>query len=233
MNDHEFETDAEAQHADLHDGKRITLEELETHLSAVDLRLRQLARAAETPETPVELERLIESMRTAAGQVRRLATDVGQLAAIIDGRTVLSKTFSSGDGWGSAAVGTDRETFGGPAIIPTEPQLQLLADQAKWKDEDGQTTYREAMAGVPRSLLLSWESKAAGARREREREAAVRKEVLKLGCERCGSGVGQRCKAKSGWEAEQPHAARLKEARARVDERLGYLGPNPVAVPDA
>ncbi|MFG3043560.1 hypothetical protein ACGFZR_01355 [Streptomyces sp. NPDC048241] len=89
------------------------------------------------------------------------------------------------------------------------------------------------MAGMPQSVLLSWESKATGARRERERNAEVEVEVLTIDCARCGAGDGDQCMAKSGWAAERPHAARLREAQARVDARLGCLGSNPVAVPDA
>jgi hypothetical protein len=86
------------------------------------------------------------------------------------------------------------------------------------------------MKGVPRSILLSWESKAAYDRRRRERNAAVAKEVLLIDCERCQAGPGEQCRTANGWVADQPHRARQKEAEARVDARLGYLGDNPVAV---
>ncbi|MFI1535543.1 zinc finger domain-containing protein [Streptomyces anandii] len=227
----DLETAAEAQHADLYDGRQITLEELHIHLSAIDLRLRQLARAAETPATPVELEHTISSLRSVAGQVRQSSDRIRQLAAIVEGDVPLSRTMPRGDAWGAAAVGTDREDFGGPAIIPTQAQLLLLASNAPLAADT--TTYPEAMTGVPRSLLLSWESKAAMARRERERNAAVAREVLVVPCERCGAGEGEQCRTSSGWAAEQAHKGRQREAEARVDARLGYVGPNPVAVADA
>ncbi|MER8030704.1 hypothetical protein ABTZ78_17295 [Streptomyces bauhiniae] len=230
MSTNDFETDAESEHGELYDGGQITLEELSTHLSAIELRLRQLARAAETPATPIELSATIQTLRNIAGQVRTADEDVARLVAIVEGRVPMALTFPSGEGWGAAAVGTDRETHGGPAIIPTARQLLWLSDLTGYKESAATTTYPEAMAGVPRSVLLSFESKEASARREKERGLAVAVEVLKIDCERCQAAEGERCRTKTGWAAENTHATRLREAKARVDERLGYLGPNPVAV---
>lgn len=80
-----------------------------------------------------------------------------------------------------------------------------------------------------------WESRAATERRERERAAAVEVEILLVECETpvCGAGEGEHCRTRTGRATEQPHTARRREAMARVDARIGYLGPNPVAVPDA
>jgi hypothetical protein len=235
MTDTTHETDAETDTAHLMDGQRITLEELAVHLSAIELRLRQLARAAETPDTPVELEPTIDTLRILAGQAREVGDRAGVLARIIDGDVPLATSFTSGDPWGAAALDTDREDYGGPAVIPTQWQLLRLAGDAKIKASAGEetTTWPKGMADVPRSVLLSWESKTASARRRRERNAAVEKEVLFIDCEKCPAGEGEQCRTKTGWPAERPHTARRREAEARVDARLGYIGDNPVAVPDA
>lgn len=85
------------------------------------------------------------------------------------------------------------------------------------------------MDGVGRG----WESKEAQARRRRERDAAVAPEVLLILCESCAAGEGEHCRTKNGRVSEKPHVVRQREAEATVDARLGYLGDNPVAVPDA
>lgn len=235
MADTTYETPAEADTAHLRDGDAITLDELAAHLSAIELRLRQLARAAEVPATPAELEPTIDSLRSSASTVRELGTRMGLLARIVDGDVPLATSFPGGDPWGAAALKVDREDFGGPAVIPTQWQLLKLAGDGQRDAEAGRetTTYPKAMADVPRSVLKSWESKAASARRERDRNAAVQKEVLLVACDRCGAGDGEACRTSSGWQAERAHTARQREAEARVDARLGYLGPNPVAVPGA
>ncbi|MFI1532096.1 zinc finger domain-containing protein [Streptomyces griseus] len=112
--------------------------------------------------------------------------------------------------------------------MPTVWQLLRLADDAKRPGSDT-TTYPEAMNGIG----IGWESKAAAARRDRDRNTAVAVEVLTLTCEKCGAGDGQQCKTKTGWVADRPHASRQRQAEAFVDERLGYLGANPVDVPEA
>lgn len=230
MQDHQ-ETPAETDTAHLSAGARITLDELAVHLSAVDVRIRQLARAAEDPATPVELEPTIDSLRSLAGQVKELGTRMAHLAQIVEGSVPLAAQLGvQRDPWGAAALDTDREDYGGPAVIPTQWQLIRLAQDAGRADD---TTYPAAMAGVPRSILLSWESKAATARRRRERDAAVRAETLLIECGRCQAASGEQCRTSSGWTAEQAHTGRQREAEARVDARLGYVGDNPVAVPEA
>ncbi|MEV4927055.1 zinc finger domain-containing protein [Streptomyces roseoverticillatus] len=91
------------------------------------------------------------------------------------------------------------------------------------------TTYPEAMTGIG----IGWESKTASARRRRERDAAVSLEVLLIPCERCHARKGEQCRTAKGWVAEQPHVGRRRKAEETVDACLGYLGKNPVAVPDA
>ncbi|CAM5593713.1 zinc finger domain-containing protein [Streptomyces abikoensis] len=228
--DHETPTEADTSH--LMASQRITVDELAVHLSAIDLRLRQLARAAELPATPVELADTIDSLRGTASTVRELGERMTTLARIMDGDIPLRPHLPQGDPWGTAALGTDREDFGGPAVIPTQWQLLRLATEGQRDAESGRetTTYPKGMEGVPRSVLLSWESKAAAARRRRERDAAVTREVLLITCERCGAGSGEHCTTAKGWQADQAHVARQREAELRVDERLGYLGDNPVAV---
>ncbi|WP_329140942.1 zinc finger domain-containing protein [Streptomyces sp. NBC_00670] len=226
----QHETPAEAEHDHLYEGKTITLDELAAHLSSVDLLLRQLARAAETPATPVELEPTIDSLRSLAGQAKEHAQRLAFLARIVEGDVPLATTFPGGDPWGAAAVDTDRDDYGGPAVIPTQWQLIRVARDAP---KTGATTYPEGMAAVPRSVLIAWESKTAMARRNRERNAAVEREVLVIECGRCEAQPGEQCKTSKGWAAEQAHTGRRREAEARVDARLGYLGPNPVALPDA
>lgn len=229
------ETPAEADTAHLRDGDEITLDELAAHLSAIELRLRQLARAAETPATPVELEPTIDALRSTSERVRELGDRMALLARIVDGDVPLALSFPGGDPWGAAALKIDREDFGGPAVIPTQWQLLKLVGDGQQDAKAGRetTTYPKGMADVPRSVLKSWESKAASARRWRERYAAVQKEVLLVPCERCGAADGEACRTNSGWQAERAHTGRQREAEARVDARLGYLGPNPVAVPGA
>ncbi|RZU28274.1 hypothetical protein EV284_6440 [Streptomyces sp. BK022] len=234
MSDELYETPAEADTSDLRAGKRITVTEAAVELAAIDLRLRQLARALETPETPVELDSLIESLRGHAGSHRGQAERMARLARIVDGGIPLAKHFPHrGEGWGAAARDSDREDFGGPAIIPTENQLDLLAREGARLVKKGEetTTFPEAMKGVG----LGWESKAASARRRRERDAEVDKQVLRTKCETptCQAGDGEPCRTKHGRISEQPHTGRLREAEATVDARLGYLGDNPVAVLDA
>ncbi|MER7937891.1 MULTISPECIES: hypothetical protein [unclassified Streptomyces] len=221
--------------SDVQSGRRITLDELAVGLSAVRLMLRKLARAAETPDTPVELSDTIKGLRHLAENVREHADRAGFLARVVEGDVPLAKTFKGegSDPWGKAARGTDREDFGGPAIIPTQWQLIHLAQQAKWalaqEGEADTTTYPEAMDGVGRG----WESKEAQARRRRERDAEVAREVLLVVCEKCAAGEGEQCRTNSGRVAEKAHVPRQREAEATVDARLGILGDNPVAVPDA
>lgn len=223
------ETTAETGTAHLMAGKNITLDELATELSAIELRLRQLARAAEVPASPVELADVIDSLRTSASNLRETSDRMGFLARIVDGDVPLATRFrDSDDPWGVAARGTDRPGYGGPAIVPTVWQLLKLAQDAK-RPGGETTTYPEAMDGIG----IGWESKAASARRRRERDAEVAREVLRKSCKTCDAGDGEQCHTKNGWPAEQPHVARLREAEATVDARLGYLDVNPVHVPDA
>lgn len=227
-----YETPAETDTAGLMAGRQITLDELGAELSAIELRLRQLARAAEIPATPVELEPTIDALRSDAARIREAADRMRFLARIVVGDVPLAKTFKDGgDPWGGAARDSDRQDYGGPAIIPTQWQLLRLARDAEQAEARGveTTTYPEAMAGVG----IGWESKAASVRRRLERNAAVAKEVLLTPCKTCEADSGKQCRTKKGWAAEQPHIGRQREAEAVVDARLGYLGPNPVAVPGA
>lgn len=214
-------------------GKRITIDELAVGLSAARLMLRQLALAAETPDRPVELSDTIKDLRRIADNVGEQADRAAFLVRVVEGDVPLAKTFKGKDPWGKAARGTDREDYGGPAIIPTQWQLLHLAQQAKWalaQDENADTTtYPEAMDGVGRG----WESKEAQARRRRERDAAVAREVLLILCESCAAGEGEQCRTKNGRVSEKPHVVRQREAETAVDARLGFLGDNPVAVPAA
>ncbi|MGW0033003.1 zinc finger domain-containing protein [Streptomyces sp. NPDC003314] len=227
-----YETDAETNTTDLMAGPRITLDELAVELSAIELRLRQLARAAEVPATPVELADTIESLRYQATSVRELGERAAFLARVVVGDVPLAKVFSgTSDPWGVAARTSDREDFGGPAIVPTQRQLLRLAEDAARAAQRGEetTTYPEAMEG----LGIGWESKAASARRRRERNAAVEIEIREIPCESCKAGAGEECRTKNGRISEQPHVPRRREAEATVDARLGYLGDMPVDIPSA
>ncbi|MYR41284.1 hypothetical protein [Streptomyces sp. SID5910] len=224
---HESATATDTAH--LMAGAHITFDELATELSAIELRLRQLARAAEVPATPVELADVIDSLRSTASSVRENGERMSFLARIVDGEVPLVTTFPTGDPWGVAARASDRQDFGGPAIVPTVWQLLKLAQDAKRPGCGATTTYPEAMDGIG----IGWESKAASARRRRERDAAVAVEVLRLPCEKCEAADGEQCKTKTGWAADRAHVGRQRQAEANVDERLGYLGDNPVAVPEA
>lgn len=226
-NDTAHETSAESDVAHLMEGRNITLDEIAVELAAIDLRLRQVAFAAETPATPVELEPMIDSLRYNAGRLREISNEAGELARIVEGDIPLATKFSgTGDPWGAAARGTDREDFGGPAVVPSARQLVHLAHGARTPGAET-TTYPEAMAG----MRVIWESKAAQARRRRERDAAVEVEVLVLECETCHVGSGEHCITKNDRISERPHTKRRRTAEANVDARLNYLGDNPVAVP--
>ncbi|RAJ47855.1 hypothetical protein K388_07092 [Streptomyces sp. KhCrAH-43] len=228
-NDTAYETTAESDVAHLMEGRNITLDEIAVELASIELRLRQVAFAAETPATPVELEPMIDSLRFKAGQLRELSDEAGQLARIVEGDVPLATKFSGvGDPWGAAARGTNREHFGGPAVVPTARQLIHLAHGVRVPGTET-TTYPEAMAG----MQLIWESKSAQARRRRERDAAVEDEVLVLECETCEAEPGEHCVTKSGRVSERPHTKRRRTAETNVDARLGYLGGNPAGVPDS
>ncbi|MFJ4787588.1 hypothetical protein [Streptomyces sp. NPDC088794] len=223
---------AEDSNAHLMAGPRITVDELAVHCSAAAVWLDQLARAAETPATPVELADDIDSLRREARSLRERADRLHKVARIIEGDIPLATGFKdAGDGWGAAALNTDREDYGGPAVIPTANQLLHLASIAPYSDST--LTYPQGMDGVPNSLLLSWESKTAQQRRAQERDAAVAQEVLRIACERCSAGSGEPCRTKNGRAAEQAHTSRQREAEANVDARIGWLGENPVAVTEA
>ncbi|MFI8265507.1 hypothetical protein [Streptomyces sp. NPDC085665] len=107
-----------------------------------------------------------------------------------------------------AARGTDRQDYGGPAIIPTVWQLVRLAQDGKAAAVGGRetTTYPEAMAGIG----IGWESKAAAARRRRERDASVAVEVLRLPCEKCGASDGQQCTTAKGWPADKAQGSTFR-----------------------
>ncbi|MFC8676706.1 hypothetical protein ACFUEN_28975 [Streptomyces griseorubiginosus] len=226
------ETAADTDTGHLMAGPRITVDELAVHCSAAAVWLDQLARAAETPDTPVELADDIDSLRREATTLRDRAKRLHQVARIIDGDVPLATAFAHGrDQWGNAALDTDREDFGGPAIIPTANQLLHLAQSARYATST--CTYPEGMDGVPGSLLKSWESKKAQERRAGERLAAIAKEVLRIECERCGAGSGDHCRTSTNRVAEQAHTARQREAEANVDARIGWVGENPVAVAEA
>lgn len=215
----------------LMDGPRITVDELAVHVSSVAVLLTQLARAAETPATPVELEDDINALRQEASRLRERAERLSNVARIIDGDMPLAATFARGERWGAAALDTDREDYGGPAIIPTANQLLHLAGSAGYASE--KLTYPEGMKGVPASVLKSWESKTTQERRARERAAAIAKEERRIECESCGAGGGEACRTKTGRLAEQAHTSRRREAQANVDARIGWVGENPVDVPHA
>ncbi|MER7968082.1 hypothetical protein ABTX35_03545 [Streptomyces sp. NPDC096080] len=222
---------AEASTAHLSAGKQITVDELAVHCSAVAVWVDQLARAAEAPATPVELADDIDSLRREAAALRDHAKRMQRVARIIDGDVPLALGFMGGDRWGAAAMNTDRKDYGGPAIIPTANQLLLLARDAPCAEKT--VTYLEGMAGVPNSLLLTWESKTAQERRRRERDAAVQAEELRVGCETCDAGPEERCRTKTGRVAELSHTGRRRTAEANVDARIGWIGDNPVAVAGA
>lgn len=229
---YETAAETEADTNGLMAGRQIALDEAAAWLSATELRLRQLARALETPAAPVELEPTIESLRSESRTLRDLAERMHFLARVTDGDVPLAKVFrDTGDPWGVAARDSDRKAYGGPAIVPTQWQLIKLARDAERAETRGveTTTFPEAMKGIG----IGWESKVAAARRRRERDAEVAKEVLRKTCQTCEAGDGEQCRTKNGWPAEQPHVGRQREAEAEVDARLGYLGDNPVAVPDA
>ncbi|BDT39480.1 zinc finger domain-containing protein [Streptomyces yaizuensis] len=225
--DETYETGTETDLSAVAAGPRITLDELGTELAAMDLRLRQLARAAEVPETPVELTEAIDALRRHASFLRQLGEEMRYLGRVTAGDVPLATTFQQGDPWGPAARGTDRQAYGGPAIVPTAAQLVHLAQRAErgWAEET--TTYPEHMTGIG----IGWESKAATARRRRERDAAVVREARQTSCTSCQAGPGEECRTKSGRVTEQPHAPRQREAEATVDARLGALGTMPVAIP--
>lgn len=227
-----YETDAETDLSDVISGKRITMDELAVGLGGADLWVRKLALAAEAPDTPVELSDTIKEMRQLATRIREIGENIAFLSRIVEGDVPLAKKFERGDPWGAPARDTDRADFGGPAIIPTQWQLWRLAKDAQIAGARGEaetTTYPEAMKGVG----LGWESKEAQLRRRRERDAAVDREVLLILCESCAAGEGKQCRTKNGRVSDRPHVVRQRQAEATVDARLGYLGDNPVAVPDA
>ncbi|MFK0159183.1 hypothetical protein ACIQVK_44820 [Streptomyces sp. NPDC090493] len=227
-----IETDAETDLSDVMAGRRITIDELAVGLGGADLWVRKLARAAEAPDTPVELSDTIKELRRIASQLAEHSERIGFLARVVEGDVPLAKNFERGDPWGVEARGTDRTDFGGPALIPTQWQLWRLARDAEIagaRDTAETTTYPEAMKGVG----LGWESKEAQLRRRRERDAAVVREVLLVICESCAAGEGEQCRTKNGRASEKPHVPRQREAEAIVDARLGFVGENPVAVPDA
>ncbi|WP_030237442.1 hypothetical protein [Streptomyces sp. NRRL S-350] len=232
-----------ADTAHLRAGKRITLEEITLHLSGAGVLLAQLARAAETPDQPVELADLIDPLNRCAAELAAFAKMAGHLTAIVAGDVPLALAMPDGARWGAAARGEERrESYGGPAVVPTIRQLEMLADrvaahdpgapawrQSRFGQETETIRFPEAMAGV-----TFVESKAARARRAAEREQAIRAEVLETVCSspQCGAEKGDHCRTSTGRISEQPHKGRLDEARATVDARLGY-DLNPVAVPGA
>jgi hypothetical protein len=215
--------------AHLMHGDRITLDELAVNISATAVLLAQLARAAETPETPVELADTIDALRRHADGLRDQAERLSRVARIVEGDVPLARSFLRGDPWGAAALDDDRDDYGGPAVFPTGPQLLLLAGD-RFADRETMVTYPEHMAGIPASLSRTWESKTAADRRRRQRDAAIALEELRIDCERCGAGNGEHCRTNTGRAAERPHTARQRDAEASVDARIGWIGEDPVAV---
>ncbi|MFJ1756548.1 hypothetical protein [Kitasatospora sp. NPDC088134] len=229
-----------ADTAHLRTGKHITLEEITLHLSGAGVLLAQLARAAETPAQPVELADMIDQLNRHANELAAFAKTAQYLTAIVAGDVPLAAVMPDGARWGAAARGGERrESYGGPTVVPTIRQLEMLADlvaahdpdapawrQSRFGRETEATTFPEAMHGV-----VFVESKAARPRRAAEREQAIRQEVLQTVCPspKCRAERNDHCRTSTGRISEQPHKGRLDEATATIDARLGY-DLNPVAV---
>jgi len=246
MTTHAQTSTHESDTAHLRAGRRITFEEAALHLSGVAVLLRQLAYALETPDTAVETADEIDALRRTATEISGRSDTLMHLAAIVEGEVKVAAVFpNNGDPWGAAARSTDRQDYGGPAVIPTVRQLLWLATVASQTEHDQEhgvrgplpstaeaalTTYPQAMNGINHAM---WESKAAQARRRSERNAEVFREVLRITCQRCAAGDGEHCRTSTGRISEKFHKQRQAEAEANVDARLNYLGDTPMAVNDA
>jgi hypothetical protein len=195
--------------------QRITLDEVAVHLSAAAVWLRQVARAAETPQPPVELADLIASLSSTADQLDRHSAQMTGLHTVITDEVLLSTEFLGGKPWGAAVANAAPDRYGPPPTILTPAQIDHLRQQARWNPDAPTTNYLAGISGVPG--LDRFESKTAHARRAIERERAITAAALTVPCPTCQAEPGNGCRTKTGRLAETRHAARTKHATELID----------------
>jgi hypothetical protein len=206
--------------AHLHDGERITLEELATHLSAASVWLRQLAIAIERPAIPVELDELCGDLDRAAGELARSAERIAEVDAIITDELPLARTFGS-EPWGYAAHGLDPDkTKYGKRLSTVLTHHQIIAlgrTDSPWRADQAVpgVAYLDGLDGLPG--LDRFESQRGARRRAKEREQRILEQMLKQPCPSCGAEPDRGCKTKTGRMAELSHQPRRQAAIAAVD----------------
>lgn len=213
---HQASTDP-AYTAHLRAGERITLPELATEISAAAAWLRQIAIAAETPDIPVELGEMCESLDQTATDLAAKATYLADVDRIITDRVPLNPFFGGREPWGLRAHGSDREQFGKRlSTVLTHWQIRHLAQKdMPWRDDEPGIPYLDGIEGLPG--LEAWESTRAERRRAAEREAAIRGLTRLTVCPTCEAGSRQDCRTKTGRLAEQFHRPRIAAATTEYD----------------
>lgn len=207
--------------AHLHNGERITLEELAVHLSATAVLLRQLAIATERPAVPVELDELCGDLDRIADDLARKAETIAEVEAIIADEKPLARRFGS-EPWGFAAYGLDPERTiyrKRLSTVLTHHQITALArPDSPWRADQAEPgiSYLEGLDGLPD--LDRFESQRGARRRAREREDRILKLTTELPCPSCGAEAGRSCTTKTGRVAELSHQPRRQAAVAHVDQ---------------
>ncbi|GHH57624.1 zinc finger domain-containing protein [Lentzea cavernae] len=207
--------------AHLHDGDRITLEELSIHLSAAAVWLRQLAIAAETPSVPVELEEFCDDLDRAANELVRKAERVAEVNGIIADEKPLHRKFNGSEPWGFAAHGADpdKTRYGKKlSTVLTHHQIVALArPDMPWRSDQTEPgiAYLDGLDGLPG--LDRWESKRGAKRRAQEREQRILATTRQTPCPSCGAEPNRECRTKTGRVAELSHQPRRQAAVAHVD----------------
>ncbi|MGI5292933.1 hypothetical protein ACQEVF_57815 [Nonomuraea polychroma] len=204
-------------------GDRITLDELAVHLSAAAVWLRQLAVAAETPATPLELgENVSAPLDRMADELAKLGDDIARVDDIISNWQPLRPYLHQREPWGTRAHGSDRNTWGKrlSTVLSLRQLLYLAAADQPWLDEEPGIAYLDGIKGVPG--LEEWESVRAAKRREAARQAAILAQARQEHCTTCQAIPGVLCRTRNGHLADSMHKPRLAAATAVVDERLAH-----------
>ncbi|GAA1613355.1 hypothetical protein GCM10009733_006810 [Nonomuraea maheshkhaliensis] len=205
-------------------GDRITLDELAVHLNAASIWLRDLAIAAERPDTPIELgDNVCQRLATLSDELAQLGEDIAEADTIISEHRPLKPHLSmhKREPWGSRAHGEDPATWGKRlSTVLSLRQILMLArqDHEPWGNQEAGIAYWDGIKDLPG--IEDWVSKRAADRLAQARTTAIQAQAQRERCDTCQAPAGVLCRTKNGHVAESFHKPRLKAATVVVDEAL-------------